>query len=92
MRVTLVAKLLQGHPKMDLRAVVLLDRRILTTYQTHDLPTLHPDTLLTFLRLADAGFDHIGDVLLFHVVQIQLLNTCNLLIIKPVGRLQVIDL
>ncbi len=47
--------------------------------------------LLTLLGLAKADFYHLCNVLLLHVGEVQLLNTSNLLVVEPIGRIQLTD-
>ncbi len=70
-RLTFEAKFLHRQSQMDLRTVIVLDRRILTTNQVHQLTAFHTDALLTLLRLTDTGLNHFSNILLLHVVQVQ---------------------
>ena len=48
--------------------------------------------VFSILGLAEAGVHHRCDVLLLHVVQVHLLNTDYLLIVKPIGGVQLANL
>ena len=68
------------------------DVRILATDNLQHLRGVQRFHLLTILGLAEAGFHHLCDVFLLHVVQVHLLNTDYLLIVKPIGGVQLANL
>ena len=75
------SEFLEGQAQVDFRAVVVLNGRILALNQFHDVATLHSNALLTLLGLADTSFHYFGYVLLCHVVQVQFLNACHLVVL-----------
>ena len=67
------------------------DMRILVADNLQHLRGVQRFHVFTILGLAEAGFYHLCDVLLLHVVQVHLLNTGNLLVVEPIGGIQRAD-
>ena len=67
------------------------DMRILVADNFQHLRGVQRFHVFTILGLAEAGFHHLCDVLLLHVVQVHLLNTGNLLVVEPIGGIQRAD-
>ena len=88
----LEAEFLHGHSQVNLGAVVVLNGRILATNQLNQFTALHTNALLALLGFADTGLNDFGYILLLQIVEVQLLNTRHLIIVKPIGRFQVDDL
>lgn len=84
---SLVAKFLHGQAEMNLHAVGGLQRGVLSPDEFQHLRAVHGGSRLVIDWFAEAGADHLAQVLLLHVVLVQLLNTCHLSIVEPVGSL-----
>ena len=82
------AEFLHGQSQVDHRAAVALDTGILCLDHLQNLCTVQRLHLLTLLRFPEADADNLSNVLLLHVIQVELLNPHHLGIVVPVGSLQ----
>ena len=55
------------------------------------LRSVHRLHLLTLLGLAETDFHHLCNVLLLHIGEVQQLNTGHLLVVEPIGSIQLTD-
>ena len=86
------AKRRDNLTQTDLVADCVLQRRIILLDDLDDLAAVHRLGHLALVRLTEAGSKHLSDVLLFHKVLIQLLDTGHLIIAVPIRCLQHLQL
>ena len=89
-RVILVveAKRRDDLTQTDLVTDCVLQRWIVLLDDLDELVAVHRLGHLTLVRLTEAGSKHLSDVLLFHKVLIQLLDTGHLIVAVPIRCLQ----
>ena len=92
MLLVLEAQFGESFTQTDFRRVVVFHRRVLLADNADELAAVHGFHVLTLIRLAEADGDNLGNVLLLHVLQVQFLNTRHLLVVEPVGRIQLTNL
>ena len=73
---------------MDPRTLAYFNAGILLRDNLKHLRAVQVLCRFTFLRLAEAEPDHLGHILLLHITLVQLLDTCHLVVVEPVGSLQ----
>ena len=73
---------------MDPRTLANLDAGILLRNDFEHLRAVQVLCRFAFLRLAEAELDHLGHILLLHVPLVQLLDAGHLVVVEPVGSLQ----
>ena len=83
----LVAELLHRQSDMNLRASRVGHQRILLLHQFQQLLAIHRLSCLTLFRLTDTGVQNLSNVLLFHIVLVQLLNALHLEVVEPIRGL-----
>ena len=88
----LKAQILHCQSQMHLGANGLFKRRILLANQLQHLRAVHCFYLLAFVRFAETCLNNLCNVLFVGIVLVQLLNTCHLLVGKPVRCLQLVHL
>ena len=69
----------------------VLQRGIVFLDDADDLTAVHLSHRLTLIGLAKAGDKHLTQVLLLHELLVQFLNAGHLLIVEPIGRLQILQ-
>ena len=87
-----VLQILHGLSQMHLRAVVDSEAGVLRLYHLQHLLAVHRRCRFPFLGLAEAGGNHLGNVLLLRELDVQLLDAGHLLIVEPVGCLLFVQL
>ena len=82
-----VTQLLERCAQVTFHAVVDDQRGVLTLDDFQHLTAVDGLYRLTLLGLAEAGFHHLSNILLLHVVLVELLDASHLVVVKPVGCL-----
>ena len=87
----LVAEGFHGESQADFVAVVDLDGGILLLDKGQQHLGIHGLRRLTLFRLTEADLNNLRNVLLLHKLQIQLLETDHLVVVEPIGGLQLLQ-
>ena len=82
-----VARILHRQSDVDPRASCVSHQRIFLLDEFQQLPAVHRLCHLSLFGLADAGIQDLCNVLLLHVVLVQLLDALHLDVVKPVRSL-----
>ena len=88
----LIAELLHRQSDVDLRTSRVRHQRILLLNQFEQLLAIHRLCHLTLLRLSDTGIQDLSNVLLLHVVLVQLLDALHLEVVEPIRCLHLSQL
>ena len=92
MFLVLKAEFLHCCANADLRTMSARHGRIFPLDDLQHLRAVHRLYDLIFLWLAETGYDDLRDVLLLHILLIQLLDAGHLLVVEPIRRLQLLQL
>ena len=88
----LIAQFLQCQSQMYLGAVAALDGGVFMLNEFQQLSAAHGFCGFSLIRFAEAAANNFSNVLLLHVIEVQLLNTGDLAVVEPVGSLLLADL
>ena len=72
---------------MDLRTAGVCHQRILLLNQFQQLLAVHRLCCLTLFWLSDTGIQNLSNILLFHVVLVELLDALHFEVVEPIGSL-----
>ena len=87
----LVSEGFHGESQADFVAVVDLDGGILLLDKGQQHLGIHGLRRLTLFRLAEADLNNLSNVLLLHKLLIQLLEADHLVVVEPIGSLQLLQ-
>ena len=88
----LITEFLQRQAQMYLGAVAALNGGVFMLNEFQQLSAAHGFCGFSLIRFAEGAADNFSDVLLLHVIEVQLLNTGYLAVVEPVGCLQLANL
>ena len=84
-RQVLNSKFFHGEPQMYLGAAVTFDGRVFLLDELQNLSAVEFFGIFAFLGFPEAYLNHLGNVFLLHVVEVQFLDALHLFIIEPIG-------